>query len=195
MDRSIPSAVDTLPLLTLVLRWRGERWADFGLKKPLQWKQFLLQVSAGLLVLVVAGYLIRHLVIAPLNLRDSGAMSMSGLRGNVPAFAAALMYAILGVGLNEELQFRGFIQDRLTKAIGGNSVGPFLSTILTGVFFGLAHTALGPANVVYAALGGIIVGGIYLWSGRNLWVVVVVHSLFDVLRLIQFFGSGNDLPI
>jgi membrane protease YdiL (CAAX protease family) len=51
------------------------------------------------------------------------------------------------------------------------------------------------ANVVYAALGGIVVGAIYLWADRNLWVFVAIHSLFDVMRLAQFCKSGNELPI
>jgi membrane protease YdiL (CAAX protease family) len=57
------------------------------------------------------------------------------------------------------------------------------------------HGSLGAANVVYAALGGIVLGMIYLWADRNLWVVIILHSLFDVIRVVQFFLTGNDLPL
>jgi hypothetical protein len=36
---------------------------------------------------------------------------------------------------------------------------------------------------------------IYLWADRNLWVVIILHSLFDVIRVVQFFLTGNDLPL
>jgi membrane protease YdiL (CAAX protease family) len=56
----------------------------------------------------------------------------------------------------------------------------------------LAHE-LQSANVIYAGLLGIVLGIIYLRADRNLWVVVILHSLFDVQRAIQFFLWGNDL--
>jgi len=184
-----------LPILTVALRRRGERWSSLGLIKPSTWWLFARQVAIGLLVLCVAGYLIRQFIIAPLQLPGTGSVSFSGIRGNVAAFIPALAYALLGVGLNEELQFRGFIQSRIAKALGDRATSWRVAVVITGLLFGIAHGALGPANMVYAALGGIVVGGIYLWADRNLWVVVAIHSLFDVMRLVQFFVNGNDLPM
>ena len=184
----------TLPILTLVLQWRGESWSGIGLRKPADWRQFLQQTTLAMIVLLCTGYAIRHLVIAPLHLHSSGATSFSGIQNNVPVLIAALAYALLGAGLNEELQFRGFLQSRLAKALGGGAGVQRSAIVVAGLIFGLMHASLGAANVVYAALGGIVLGTIYLWADRNLWVVIILHSLFDVTRVIQFFLTGNDLP-
>ena len=184
----------TLPILTLILHRRGENWASLGFVRPDDWKRFVRQVTLGLLVLTVLAYLTRRLIIAPLHLSPVGVVSFSGLQGNVPGLVAALAFVLTGVGLIEELQFRGFVMSRVASALGSGPMAWRASALVVGVVFGLAHNALGPANVVYAIMGGIVLGGIYLWSDRNLWVVVIVHSLFDVMRLVQFFIAGNDLP-
>jgi membrane protease YdiL (CAAX protease family) len=77
---------------------------------------------------------------------------------------------------------------------GNGTAGRYCPVVVTGLIFGFAHLAWGPANIVYAGLLGMLLGGIYLWADRNLWVPVILHSLFDVFRAIQFFLYGNDLP-
>ena len=184
----------TLPILTIVLRWRGEDWGRLGLHLPTDWRWFCRRLAVALLVMFGAAYVVRHGVIAPLHLQSTGASPFSGVQGNVSAFVAALTYAAFGAGLNEELQFRGFLQDRVTRILGSGTAAVHASVVVTALVFGLFHRSLGAANVVYASLLGIVLGELYLWADRNLWVVVIVHSLFDVVRVINFFLTGNDLP-
>ena len=148
----------------------------------------------GMLAMVSVAYLIRHLVIAPLHLHGSLQVAyLQRLQNNPTAFARMLVLVVFGVGLNEELQFRGFVQSRLAVAFGGTT-GRLAAVVVTGMIFGFAHFAWGPANMVYAGLLGMLLGGIYLWADGNLWVPVILHSLFDVTRAIQWFLTGNDLP-
>jgi membrane protease YdiL (CAAX protease family) len=148
----------------------------------------------GMFAMVSVAYLIRHLVIFPLHLRSSLRVDyLQGLQNNPTALARVLALVVIGVGLNEELQFRGFVQSRLAAAFGG-AMGRFAAVVMTGMIFGLAHFAWGTANMVYASLPGMLLGGIYLWADGNLWVPVILHSLFDVTRAIQWFLIGNDLP-
>jgi uncharacterized protein len=105
-----------------------------------------------------------------------------------------LILVLFGVGFNEELQFRGFIQSRFAKVFTG-STGPYTAVVVTGTVFGVAHFAWGPATMVYAALLGILPGAIYLWTDCNLWVAIALHSLFDVTRAIQWFLTGSDIPL
>jgi membrane protease YdiL (CAAX protease family) len=181
----------TLPVLTVALRWRGQRWSDLGLHKPANWLRFLKHVVFGFATMLVAAYAIRHLIIAPLHLRSHG---FPALQGNQAGFIALTICALAGVGLNEELQFRGFLQNSFTRAFDGGTTGRYAAVIVTGLIFGLAHLSWGAGGMVYAGLLGILLGGIYLWAGGNLWVPVILHSLFDVNRAVQFFLYGNDLP-
>jgi membrane protease YdiL (CAAX protease family) len=105
-----------------------------------------------------------------------------------------LILVLFGAGFNEELQFRGFVQSRFAKVFGGPT-GRCAAVIVTGLLFGAAHVAWGPANMVYAGLLGMLLGGIYLWADGNLWVPVVLHSLFDVTRAIEWFLTGRDVPM
>src|SRR5215469_6991432 len=129
----------TLSILTFVLRWRGESWESLGLRKPTNWRRFLRHVVIGMLAMVSASYLIRHLVIGPLHLHGSLRVAyLQGLQNNVTAFARLMVLVLFGVGLNEELQFRGFVQSRLAVAFGGTT-GRFAAVVVTGMIFGVAH--------------------------------------------------------
>jgi membrane protease YdiL (CAAX protease family) len=183
--------VITLPILTLALRWRGQNWNSLGLHKPANWIRFLKHVVFGFAIMLGAAYAIRHLIITPLHLKSHG---FPALQGNKTGFIALMVYAVAGVGLNEELQFRGFLQNSFTQAFGSGTSGRHAAAIVIGLIFGFAHLSWGPGGMVYAGLLGTLLGGIYIWTGSNLWVPVILHSLFDVNRAIQFFLYGTDLP-
>jgi membrane protease YdiL (CAAX protease family) len=181
--------VITLPVLTLALRWRGQNWSDLGLHRPANWMTFVKQVVYGFITMRVLAYAIRHLIIAPLHLQSHG---FPALQGNVAGFTTLMIYVVFGVGLTEELSFRGFLQNTFLRAFGGGRAGQYAAVILTGLIFGLAHRAWGAGGMVYAALLGTFLGSIYVWTG-NLWVPVILHSLFDANRAIQWFLYGIDL--
>jgi uncharacterized protein len=182
----------TLSILTLVLYWRGETWQQLGLRRPHDWMRFVRHVATGMLVMLVAAYLIRNLIIWPLHLR-SRLVGFTAVQGNRSALAGLIGYVVLAVGLNEELLFRGFFQTRVERLFGRWSLAGVFAAVIGGVVFGLVHGFQGPANIVYAGLLGIALGIIYLRADRNLWVAVILHSLFDVQRAIQFFLTGKDL--
>jgi len=181
----------TLSLLTVVLYWHGETWRKLGLRQPRDWTKFVRQVTVGMLVMLVAAYLIRHLIIWPLHLQSRLA-GFHAVQGNPSALAGLIGYILLAVGLNEELLFRGFLQTRVERLFGSSSRAAVIAAVITGIIFGLVHALQGPANLVYAGLLGIALGIIYLRADRNLWVVVILHSVFDVQRAIQFFLWGAD---
>jgi uncharacterized protein len=182
----------TLSLLTLVLYWHGETWTQLGLRRPQDWTKFVRQVAIGMLVMLIAAYLIRNLIIWPFHLQ-SRLGGFAVVKGNRGALAGLISYILLAVGLNEELLFRGFLQTRVERLFRSWPAAAVIAAVITGIIFGLAHELQGPANVVYAGLLGIVLGIIYLRADRNLWVVVILHSLFDVQRAIQFFLWGKDL--
>jgi CAAX protease family protein len=182
----------TLSILSLVLYWRGETWQQLGLRRPHDWMKFVRHVATGMLVMLVAAYLIRNLIIWPLDLQ-SRLGGLAAVQGNRSALVGLIGYVILAVGVNEELLFRGFFQTRVERLFGRWSLAGVVSAVIAGVVFGLVHGLQGSANVVYAGLLGIGLGIIYIRADRNLWVVVALHSLFDVQRAIQFFLTGKDL--
>jgi membrane protease YdiL (CAAX protease family) len=59
--------------------------------------------------------------------------------------------------------------------------------IVVAVLFGLAHWYKGPAGVLDSTVSGLILGGFYLLSGRNLWVTILAHGLSDTYALTALF--------
>src|SRR5262245_38384486 len=182
----------TLSILTLALYWHGERWQQLGLRPPHDWMRFLRHVVTVMIVMLVAAYLIRHVIIWPLHLQ-SRLGGFAAVQGNRLALAGLIGYVILAVGVNEELMFRGFLQTRVERLFGQWPFASVVAAVIAGIVFGLVHRLQGSANVVYAGLLGIALGIIYVREDRNLWVVFVLHSLFDVQQAIQFFLTGRDL--
>jgi uncharacterized protein len=110
---------------------------------------------------------------------------VSDIRG-VPTLIPALFYRV-AAGFYEELTFRGFIPSRLVKIFGGGTTAWHVAVVLSALFFGLLHFPVGPASTVLTFVGGILLGELYLWAKRNLWVVIVVHSLVGVEALVRAF--------
>jgi membrane protease YdiL (CAAX protease family) len=172
-----------ISILTLWLRRHGESWHQLGLHRPKNWNRFAMQVAitaAGLVGLVlfwIFGVLrpFNFYFMPPPDIHDGSTL------------AAALSFSLLGTGLNQELLFRGFLLNRLAKTLGGAWRA---ANAITAVIFGLFHIALGTAAAIDAAVAGLILGGVYLRSGRNLWVVVAAHSVANaILILFSYFTS------
>ena len=171
-----------LSILTLVLWRNGETWHSLGLRKPPTWSGLAVQVIVALAVVFGSIYLVRNLIVDPLRLRY---FTMSDVR-DVTTLIPALFYRV-AAGFYEELVFRGFIPSRLAKIFGGGTVAWQGAVVLSAVLFGFLHFALGPASMVLTFFGGILLGELYLLAGRNLWIVVIVHSVVGLEALILTF--------
>jgi membrane protease YdiL (CAAX protease family) len=106
------------------------------------------------------------------------------------------VYLILDAGLIEEFFFRGLIQSRLSLFLK-SSVG---GVVCTAVIFGLVHAPglylRGAASegmeeqmpflfwvaytIVYMSVAGIFLGIVYNKT-KNLYLVIVIHAMFDLL--------------
>ena len=109
-------------------------------------------------------------------LRDALAPAMKGL-----GFGQIVVLA-LSSGIAEELFFRGAIQ-------------PFAGLWLTSLFFGFVHQMPGEARwywVVWTAVVGLLLGGIFEWTGHLLGPIVA-HVLINGvnLRWLARHGMGT----
>jgi len=59
--------------------------------------------------------------------------------------------------------------------------------LLSSVFFGLGHAYQGMAGVVLTTIAGIFFGLIYLVCGKNLWVPILVHGLYNTSAFLILF--------
>src|SRR5215471_4428590 len=163
---------------------RGERLADIGLKRPKSWTRTLI-IGVGLAAIVfVAMYLSEK---AGLRRELS---KFKPVEGNPELAFVAVLYALIGAGFYEEFTFRGFIMQGLALFFGGTRGAWIAACILQGVLFGIAHAYQNPLGIAITGTLGVLLGLIVLASGRNLWVVIIAHGLFDASRFVLFYFQG-----
>ena len=102
---------------------------------------------------------------------------------------------MVGVGLTEEMQFRGYVQAALTRGLGFWPAAVFLSFL-----FGAEHLQKPMETPV--DIGNIVLLGLFMaYSVRqtgSLWFAIGFHAAFDFFAL-SFYGSpntgNNGLPL
>jgi CAAX protease family protein len=106
------------------------------------------------------------------------------VRGNPAAYLVLMPRIWLGAAICEEIVFRGFLIGRLEAAFGGASrVATAAAVLLSSMLFGLAHTYQGPTGVLITGTLGFIFACVFAYGGRNLWLNIVVHGVYDTLSL------------
>ena len=113
------------------------------------------------------------------------------------AVIAAIFHGI-GPGVSEEVFCRGFTVSNLMRIWKDKPNRIFLSVLVSGAAFGLLHAVnvivTGDAfaaiiQVIYTAAIGIFYGAVFVRS-RNIWGVIIMHTLTDVSAFIAVF-DGN----
>jgi membrane protease YdiL (CAAX protease family) len=106
------------------------------------------------------------------------------VRGNLAPYLELMPRIWLGAAICEEIVFRAFLIGRLEAAFGGASrVATAAAVLLSSVLFGFAHTYQGPTGVLITGVLGLIFACAYAYGGRNLWLNIVVHGVYDTLSL------------
>ena len=61
---------------------------------------------------------------------------------------------------------------------------------MQGALFGVAHAYQNLLGIAITGTLGVLMGLIVLASGRNLWLVIIGHGLFDASRFVLFYFQG-----
>ena len=107
------------------------------------------------------------------------AMNMGNENIGGGSFIGAVVVAVIGAPLIEEIVFRGIVFRSLRR------VSPaWVAILASSVLFGLYH--MNPVQIVYATLMGIVAGIIYEKS-NNLLFPILVHVANNLVAAIQGF--------
>jgi len=167
-----------------LIRLRGERLADIGLKRPASWMRTFI-IGIGLAAIVfIAMYLSEKAGFR----RDLS--KFKDVQGNVELALLGVFYAFLGAGFYEEFMFRGFLMQGLAMLFGASRGAWIVACILQGALFGAAHAYQNPLGIAITGTLGVLMGLLVLASGRNLWPVIIGHGLFDASRFVLFYFQG-----
>ena len=118
--------------------------------------------------------------------------------------AVRFVLYMFAIGLAEELTFRGVIQNVLADAFGRTTRRGVRRTVcLSGAIFGLVHLSNVLSGVslpgaamqaLAAASVGVYLGAVYVRCG-NVWALVLLHGLNDLVGMIASNGVGQDAAV
>ncbi len=169
----------------LSLSLRGLGWRSVGLKRPARWRRTLLLGIATGVVCVFFTFLLPLLV--SLTGKSPNLSRFAPLEGNFPLLLMKLAEVWSLTVFGEELAFRGYLMSRVAELAGESRTAWAVSLVVVSVLFGVGHTYQGVSGAVAAALGGLVYGALYLWTGRNLWAPIITHGVFDTLVFVLIF--------
>jgi membrane protease YdiL (CAAX protease family) len=188
-----------LPVLPLFLvgwvslRLRHMGWRDVGLKRPDKWLP-----TIGLALLIGVGYqFLDTLLISPVLQALTGQSidlsQFSFLKGSLPALLLFIAITWTEAAFIEEMFFRGYFFNRLTDFTGNDRTGVIIALVVGSLIFGAAHFYQGITGVLDTFLAGLVLGLLYLFARRNLWLPILTHGIIDTLGFIilykGLFGS------
>src|SRR6266853_1094736 len=167
-----------------LIRLRGERLADIGMKRPASWMRTFM-IGVGLAAIVfIAMYLSERAGFR----RDLS--KFKDVQGNLELALFGVFYAFIGAGFYEEFMFRGFLMQGLAMLFGAGRSAWIVACVVQGALFGAAHAYQNPLGIAITGTLGVLMGLIVLASGRNLWPVIIGHGLFDASRFVLFYFEG-----
>jgi membrane protease YdiL (CAAX protease family) len=183
---SLSSILLALCLIRFVLWLRRSSWHEFGLKKPESWSKTILLAIGGLITIYVVIFFSMPLVTG-LTGQPVDRSQFDVLRGNMPGLILGLIVAWTLAAFGEELIFRGYLMNTLARVVGNKQGGWIFACFINAILFGLGHTYQGISGVILLGIIGLMYALFYLASGRNLWVPILIHGLYDTSAFLVIF--------
>ena len=190
----LPNEVPILFVLGWIsLRWRNGGWKAAGLKRPNSWlKTVLLAVGAAMVLQLGDAFAVDPIASriwpGPQHVSHVFEAGALGWRQALNDLLIIWTFAAFG----EELSYRGYLLTRAADILGRSSAAYFLAIVFVAILFGFGHYYKGPAGVLDSTYSGIVLGGVYFFSGRNLWTAILAHGVSDTFALfMMFMGWAN----
>lgn len=184
------TALFAVVLITLLLRWRGMRWSDIGLRRPSSLRRLSVHVPIVMVSWLAVSVGTTNLIEQFLSKPDTGTR-YGEHAGNLPATLWWIAIAWLIGGFAEEMIFRGFLLNRLEAIIHSGKGRTVTAVLLQAVIFGAVHMYnRGLFGLIAIGTAGAVLGLFYVVFRRNLWPVILAHGLGNTLGFIaRYFSS------
>jgi membrane protease YdiL (CAAX protease family) len=172
----------------LLTAWRGPGLKAIGLGAPAS----IPRTIAGGILVGIASQFVGTFVIEPLLARlTSGQLpdvtQFRSLVGNEMRLVSWIAISWSLAAVVEEVAYRGWILTRFAE-MGRYSNGAWVSGLMaSSALFGLVHAYQGVSGILANGLTGLVFGGVYLATGRNLWAAIVAHGALDTAGFAMMY--------
>ena len=172
----------------LCIWWRGPGVRAIIRGSPLPvWRAIALGVVVGVAYQFVGTFVVEPAVARLTTGELPDVSQFRGLVGNelLLAFWLALSWTL--AACLEEMGYRGWILNRFAE-VGQFSRGAWIVGMLaSSVLFGIVHSYQGVSGMITTGLTGLVFGGIYLATGRNLTAAIVAHGSLDTVGFVMMY--------
>lgn len=180
--------VGLLPAVWILVRLARERWADLGFALPPRpARAILLGVVLGLALELLAVHVTSPALGRRLGAEPEHSELDAIVRGDLGGLLVMLVLSWTLAAFGEELCFRGFLMDRLARALGASRAAWAVALLASSALFGWLHAEQGLAGAVQEALSGLLLGALFLATGRNLTVPIVAHGVSNSLAFVLIY--------
>jgi membrane protease YdiL (CAAX protease family) len=177
-----------LALGWLSLHRRGLKWRDVGLTMPQDWIRTLTTGLAAGIALECVSLLITEPLIAHTTGISPDRSDFRVIIGHpgVLSLALALNWTLAAFG--EEMAWRGYLLSRLRQDGGNRVVSQMVALGLVSALFGIAHSeSQGVGGALQEGFAGLVLGVLYLASGRRLALPILAHGASNTLALVLIY--------
>jgi len=169
------------------LRLRGLGWRAVGLTR---WRSWPVTIAFGVLLgaaLEAFQLLVTQPMLSRLLGREPDLDLFRMLTGNIKMTLLFIALSWTLAAFGEELFWRGYLMNRVADLFGRRQGAWVVSLVIVYIVFGLAHGYQGLTGWIEEGLAGIILGLMYLRTGRNLWVPIIAHGVSDTIDMVLLF--------
>lgn len=183
---------ETYPILALgwLSLWlRGVGWKGVGLASPASWgRTVALGAGVGIFLQVLSEF-ITEPVLTAITHQPPDVSEFRPLVGNVKLCLLYLVLVWTLAAFGEEMTYRGYVLNRAAD-LGDRRPWAWAAGLLfIAVLFGFGHSYQGLTGMLDTGIHGLLLGVLYLASGRNLWACVIAHGVTDTIALtLAFLG-------
>ena len=106
-------------------------------------------------------------------------------------FGALVLGPLLNWLTGAEVIWRGYVLNHLGLIGGGGKPAYWGAIILNSAIFAAGHLYQGPVGAIGVFFTALVLGGLYLGTGRNLWLPMFTHAFTDTIAFLVLF-TGLD---
>ena len=172
----------------LSLRLRGAGWRSIGFVRPRRWRRDIaIGIAAGIGMELLALWVTEPLL-ARLTGSDPGLEEFRPLVGNIRLTLLLILVSWVIAAFGEEAFFRGYLMHRIAGLGRGTSGAWALALVIGTAMFGWAHFAgQGVTGALQEGFSGLLLGLLFLGSGRTLAVPIVAHGVSNTLAFALIY--------
>jgi len=178
-----------LAIAWISLRLRGLRWSNAGLVRPARWWHAIALGTAAGIAMELLALAVTEPLIARLTGTYPGLEEFRPLVGNLGLTLLLIAVSWVLAAFGEEMFYRGYLMHRVAQLAGGAG-GWLVALAVATVMFGWAHYAgQDLAGALQEGLSGLLLGVLFLASGRTLAVPIIAHGVSNTVAFILIYAG------